>query len=51
MKKRIVIDIDKELWRRVSIKVAEEQTTKQKFVEKALEEKLEKVVDTCGGRY
>ena len=41
MKKRIVIDIDEELWRKVSIRVAEEQTTKQRFVERALKKGLE----------
>lgn len=40
LKKRIVIDIDKELWRQVSIQVAKECTTKYEFVEKALKEKL-----------
>lgn len=42
MKQRVVIDIDKEVWRQVSIRVAEEGITKYEFVEKALIEKLHK---------
>lgn len=42
MKQRVVIDINKEIWRQVSIRVAEENTTKYEFVEKALAEKLNK---------
>ena len=39
-KQRVVIDLDKELWRQVSIRVAELQTTKKEFVESTLREML-----------
>lgn len=42
MKQRIVIDIDKELWRQVSMKAAELQMTKKEFVEAAMRRKLER---------
>ncbi len=42
MKQRVVIDIDKELWRQVGIRVAQECGTKYGFVEAALRAKLEK---------
>lgn len=39
---RINVDVNKSLWREVGIRCAEQGITKRAFMEKALEEKLER---------
>ena len=43
MKQRIVLDIDRDLWRRVSIESARQEKQKRIFVMEALEEKIARV--------
>ena len=43
MKKRIVVDIDSELWRQASICAAELQITKKEFLETALKKHIENI--------
>ena len=50
MKKRIVVDIDKELWRQASICAAKMQTTKKHFLENALRKYLEEAGEKNGNK-
>lgn len=42
-KQRVNMDLDKELWKRVSIKAIEEGIQKKELVEKALKKYLEEI--------